>query len=507
MNAPGRTLGMEMSTAAHADPTARSRWSLKTPGSPSKPFWKAGKKLLSKRLPDPDRARNTTPSGVKPFGFRIFPAEAKNFFLASSAPLAKRAVQTFLFLRCSIRTIAALAFILWLAITTFPAEASASNDAPTISHGAHQKLSAAQDLLHAEKWSDADALLEGFLQEFRQEPFALALAWQMRGFLFSETDRHEEALEAFDKALDLDSLDEASRLRVLANTALILVLLGRHDEASRRMSAWLDQADVVAPEQWVRAAWVFFEAERYEAAARHLKTAIQELLQAGSKAPLEWYDMLLAALHHDGQYAEMIRLLPGIMEQRPNDKRYWQQLAAAHLQLNQERRAAAVLAAGHHKGVFNQPQDIIQVTQMLRQAETPHLGARILEQALNNGQLRSTKDNLNLLADAWLQAREIQKAATILVQKVEQSEDCATRLRIGRLFVQIEDWSAAAGQLEHATGARCAEVRPDALLLLGMAAFHQGRMEEARKTFTQAREEPRVRLQAEIWLEGIGSGG
>ncbi|WP_161788464.1 tetratricopeptide repeat protein [Desulfonatronum thiodismutans] len=378
---------------------------------------------------------------------------------------------------------------------------------PTVSHAAHQQLSAAQDLLHAEQWAEADVLLEGFLQEFHREPYALALAWQMRGFLFSETDHREKALEAFDKALELDSLDEASRLRVLANTAQILELLGRHDEAVRRMTVWLDQADVIAPEQRVRTAWIYFEAERYEAAARHLKMAIQESLQAGTSPVAEWYDMLLAALHHGGQYAEMIRWLPGIMEQWPTDKRYWQQLAAAHLQLNQERQAAAVLTAGHHKGVFDQPQDILQVARMLRQAEAPFLGAGILEQALNNGRIPPTEDNLNLLADTWVQAREIRKAATTLVRKVEQSEDCATRLRIGRLFAQIEDWSAVAEQMEHATGTRCAEVRPEALLLLGMAAFHQGRLEEARATFAQAKEEPKVRRQAELWLEGIRSGG
>jgi tetratricopeptide (TPR) repeat protein len=195
------------------------------------------------------------------------------------------------------------------------------------------------------------------------------------------------------------------------------------------------------------------------------------------------------------------------MEQRPNDKRLWQHLAATHLELKQERQAAAVLAAGHHKGVFDQPQDIVQVARMLCQAKAPHLGARILEQALNDGRIPATAQNLDLLTDTWLQAREILQAANVLIRKAGLGEDCATRLRIGRLFMQIEDWNAAAEQLEHATGTRCAEVRPNALLLLGMARYHQGRLEEARATFAQASQEPKVRRQAEIWLEGMRSGG
>lgn len=395
--------------------------------------------------------------------------------------------------------------LLIIPLTLCPAFALA--DTPTVSRVAHQKLSTAQELLLQEQWTQADEVLEEVVREFAQEPLTLALAWQKRGFLFNETGRREKALEAFDKALELDSLDSASNSQVLANTAQILVLLDRHDEAAGRMTAWLEQAETISPDERVRAAWVFYEAGRFDAAALHLKAALQESKQAGSRPMAEWYDMLLAALHHGGQYTDMVRWLPEIMEQRPNDKRYWQQLAAAHVGLNQERQAAAVLTAGLHKGVFDQPQDIVQVARMMRQAKAPHLGARILEQAVNDDRIPATQDNLNLLADAWLQARETRKAATTLIRKVEHAEDCATRLRIGRLFMQIEDWSAATPHLEHASGTRCAETKPDALLLLGMAAFHQGRVGEARKAFVQARENPKVRRQAEIWLDGIRFGG
>lgn len=407
--------------------------------------------------------------------------------------------------RPSTRRFSSWLMLLSMLLSLCPALALA--DTPKLSHLAHQKLSAAQEFLLQEQWPQADMALEGVVREFTQEPYALALAWQMRGFLFNETGRREKALEAFDKALGLDSLDRASSSQVLANTAQILVLLERRDEAAQRMAAWLDQADTISSEERVRAAWVFYEAGHYDTAALHLKAALQETKQAGSRPRDEWYDMLLSALHHGGQYAEMVRWLPEVMEQRPNDKRSWQQLAAAHLGLNQERQAAAVLTAGYHKGVFDQPQDIVQVVRMLRQAKAPHLGARILEQALNEGRIPATQENLNLLADTWLQAREIRKTAATLIQKAEHHENCATRLRIGRLFMQIEDWNAAVEQLGHATGTRCAEVRPDALLLLGMTKYHQGRLNEARATFVQARGEPKTRAKAENWLRIIGAEG
>jgi tetratricopeptide (TPR) repeat protein len=397
---------------------------------------------------------------------------------------------------------AGLSLAMFLTVSTAASTVLASEDRPTVSHAAHQKLSAAQELLHQSKWTKAESLLEKFVREEPHEPHALALAWQMLGYLFHETGRHDRALEAFDRILAVDGLDDQLRQQVLYNSAQLLIQVKRPDDAVRRIEAWMEQAGSLSPEQRARVAWIYFVSERYKAAVEHLESAIRE-----ATAPEEvWLEMLVAALHHDEQHQALTRWLPRLIARTPQDNRYWLQLVGAYLQLDDQHRAAAVLSAGYQKGVFQAPEDVVRLAQMYFQAGVPHRAARLLEDALENGRVQTSEEHLELLANAWLQAREVRRAACALGQKARDGGDCKTHLRAGRLLMQVEDWSGAREHLELATRGRCERTRAEALLLLGMAAYHEGRLEEARTAFVQAREIPEQRRQAESWLEVLSRG-
>lgn len=400
-----------------------------------------------------------------------------------------------------------LTMLLSASMAVAPAHAS---ERPTVSQAAHQKLSEAQDLLHQSKWAEAESLLEGLAGDFSDEPYVLALAWQMRGYLYHETGRYERALLAFDEILAADVPDADLRQQALYNSAQLFVQVNRQAEAVSRIESWMEQASPLAPEQRARVAWIYFGAEQYQNAADHLKAALREA--GGGSRPasptasdgsqeVAWLEMLAAVLHHGEQYEELTRWLPRLITRRPMDKGHWLQLAGAYLRLDDQRQAAAVLSAGYHKGVFQSADDIIRLARLYCQAGVPRKGARILEEALESGRVQPSEEHQELLANAWLQAREARRAACALGQKARNGGDCKTHLRAGRLLMQVEDWSGAREHLESATRGRCERTRAEALLLLGMAAYHEGRIEEARDAFVLAREIPEQRRQAESWLE------
>ncbi|GAB6057558.1 tetratricopeptide repeat protein [Desulfonatronum parangueonense] len=399
-----------------------------------------------------------------------------------------------------VRSAMCLALLLWvfLAITATPASGR-----PTIPHDAHQQLSAAQELLQNQKWTEAEAHLDRFVKEFKDEPYAQALGWQMLGYLFHETGRHGRALEAFDLVLAADGLDAELRQQVLYNSAQLLVQANRPAEAVSRIETWMKQAGPLVPEQRVRVAWIYYGAQRYKAAIEHLEVAIRE-----TGAPeIAWIEMLVAALHHDEQYQALTRWLPRLIARNPQDNRPWLQLAGAYLQLNEQRRAAGVLSAGHYQGVFKTSEDVVRLAQMYVQAGVPHKAGRLLEQAMESGRVPSSVEHQELLANAWLHARETRRAAHVLGRKANGSGDCEIHFRAGRLLMQVEDWGAAKEHLEPAAQGRCGRVRAEALMFLGMAAYHEGRLCQARDAFTQAREIPEQRRQAEFWLEVLRRAG
>ncbi len=373
---------------------------------------------------------------------------------------------------------------------------------PSLSPAAHQSLSQAQTLLQDSKWKEAEAALRGVTEKFAREPYAVALAWQMRGYLLNETGRHQEALQAFEKALQLDALDAPTRQQVRYNVAHLLVGLGRPAEAVRHVDAWLADSEIVTPEQRVRAAWIYLGAQRYETAAGLLEAAIQ----AEEKPAETWYQLLLAAHQGAGNHAALKRWLPVVIERFPRNKLYWQQLSAVHLHLKEDRRAAATLLAAYHNGLLQEAADILHLARFCLYVGVPHKAARVLQQALEEGKIEAAPGHYELLADSWALAQEPAGAVAALERAVRAGGGPEMSLKLGRLLLQQEEWQAAVEPLRRAATAEKEKVQGEALLLLGMAAYQSGQPDEARTAFQKARSHAGARRQAESWLRYLGGG-
>ncbi len=381
------------------------------------------------------------------------------------------------------------------ALLLAPAGASLAQG-PSISPRAHEALTQIQSLLQESKWREADAALGRFIENFSRESYAVATAWQMRGYLLSETGRNAEALKAYETALQSDDLDAASAQQIRYNIAQILMSLGRHAEALRAIDAWLAAADDITPERRVQAAWIHLGAESYKRAAR----LMEEALRAAPAPPESWYQLLVAALQGAQDNAALVKWLPVVIERFPQEKRYWQQLSSVYFQLQDDRRAVAALAAAYHNGLMTQERDILHLARFHLYVGVPHKAARILEEALEKRRIEASAAHYELLADSWLRAQELPFAVTALHKALTAGAGYETSLKLGQIHLQQEEWDAAVEPLRRAAQSPRERTRADALLMLGMASFYSGDAVSARTAFVQARDHSSARRQAESWL-------
>ncbi len=73
------------------------------------------------------------------------------------------------------------------------------------------------------------------------------------------------------------------------------------------------------------------------------------------------------------------------------------------------------------------------------------------------------------------------------------------------MLIQLEHWSEAIEYLESAIGKQCKKQKEEALFLLGMAAYHEGKFAQAHQAFHQARKCPKLSRQADNWLEMVNN--
>lgn len=397
------------------------------------------------------------------------------------------------FLHMMLRPLGALlvAALLCLAgaVPAVPAE-------PSVSARAHEALSEAQHLLQEEQWQDAERALAAVIERFADEPYALAAAWQMRGYLYSEKDRPQEALRAYDRVLELEVRDPVMTQQVRYNSAQLLMSLDRYAEAIQRIDAWVAAAENIKPEQRVQAAWIYFGAQAYATAAGHLEQAIEAAPQPAES----WYQMLLAIYQNAQDQAALKKWLPVVIEAYPHNKSYWQLLSSVYLHLQEDRRAVATLSAAYHNGLLTEGQDLLHMARLYLYAGVPHKAARTLQDALRSQKISASAANFELLADSWLQARENSAAVAALERALAAGGGPVVSLKLGRLLVQEEQWAEAREHLQQAAGTEEGRIGGEALLLLGMAAYQDGRPADARAAFTRAREYSGVRRQADNWL-------
>jgi tetratricopeptide (TPR) repeat protein len=126
-----------------------------------------------------------------------------------------------------------------------------------------------------------------------------------------------------------------------------------------------------------------------------------------------------------------------------------------------------------------------------------------MEKGLADGIIEQDSEAYEILANAWMRAREFDRAIAPLTEAAGSAEDGKLFLRLGQAYAEKEDWGAAASALKQAISKGGLEEQGTASLLLGVAFFNQDQLEPARRHFARAAQHEKTRRDAEQWMKLI----
>ena len=119
------------------------------------------------------------------------------------------------------------------------------------------------------------------------------------------------------------------------------------------------------------------------------------------------------------------------------------------------------------------------------------------------GRIDSTLEMLNMLVDAWILAQESEKAESVFNEIINSYNDEESRLRLGQLHIENEDWNKAVDVLNIELETEDTTLISKINLLLGIALFNLENIAEARESFNQALSDKTTQEQAKWWLDHI----
>ena len=151
--------------------------------------------------------------------------------------------------------------------------------------------------------------------------------------------------------------------------------------------------------------------------------------------------------------------------------------------------------------------DIIQLAQTYLYLEMPLKAATILDTELKNGEIESSKFNIELLSNSWLLAQEIEQAALVLERFTPIFNDVSLYYKLGHIYVELEKWGKAKNALESVVSNNELQnqdgIQATAWLLLGISSYHQMDTLRSTQALNKALTFEETKDQATWWLQQI----
>jgi tetratricopeptide (TPR) repeat protein len=133
----------------------------------------------------------------------------------------------------------------------------------------------------------------------------------------------------------------------------------------------------------------------------------------------------------------------------------------------------------------------------------PVKAAHVLEQALADGILEDTTESWRLLGDAWLQAKQRDRAVEPMAKAAALADDGEPWLRLARIQLDQGDWATARDSLGAALRKGGLADPGTAYVLIGISHVSQDQLAAARDAFEEARKYATTEGVALQWLATV----
>jgi len=361
----------------------------------------------------------------------------------------------------------------------------------------YKKLEKYSEFMADEKYAEAQAGFEGMLQR-KLNAYERAVVLQYLGYLAMQQDKPQQAIKYFKEVVQLNSLPNRTHFNVMSNIARMYMATGQFRQAEK---AWLDYfkaTDEIRDSDYALLANTYVQMEQFRKGQRYIKKAIG----MADKASESWYQLLLVTHQQLGEFRQAAKVLEYLVENYPHKKNYWKQLSQTYFALKQDDKALAALDLANLNGLLTTEQDFLQLFKLYAYLDIPYKAGKVLEEGLKSGAVKSTKKNWKDLGATWYQAQELNKSLEAFKKAAGLSDDGELDFQIANIYVGLEDWANAKTALQSALrkgGLKDRDVG-NTWLLLGMAENYLGNTSAARKALEKAKQFPRVRDNAQQWL-------
>lgn len=334
-----------------------------------------------------------------------------------------------------------------------------------------------------------------------------AMMYNFYGFVYYNAEDFEQAFESFKLVVEQQPIPESFEQGTLFSLAQLSLMQEKYDDVIHYLERWeaLNRGKIPA-KNYVLKAQAMYQNKNYQAAADFIEEAIatQEENPDDGIADENWYILQRAIYYELKQPKKVTDVLVKLVRYYDKPK-YWIQLGGMYGEIGQEKKQLAIMEAAYQMGYIESGNDMFNLAQLYYYHQVPYKGARIMEEAMENGRLDRNLKNLRFLSQCYAASKDSDKVIPVMQAAAELSEDGELNAQLAQLFLNTDKWDQAIENAQIALDKGGIRSPGTAHLVIGMALFNKQQFAEALNALAEAEKFKGTSRMAKQWLKYVSS--
>lgn len=363
------------------------------------------------------------------------------------------------------------------------------------------KLDAARALADEKKYEDAIDELQA-LEKRKRNSYETAMTHNMYAYVYFNQEKVPEAIGAYEDVLAIENIPDSLRQTTLYSVAKLHLMEEQYDKALKPLNEWFGIVEKANAEAYVLRAQTYYQLGNYEKALPDVKTAISMVKESGKPPRENWLMLERAVYYQNKDFASLARCLQDLATLYPKAQ-YWVQLAAVYSELGDPKKELSTLETAFEQGLLTKENELVNLAQALLGQEIPYKAAKILEDGMATGAIEKNARIFSLLGDAWMIAKEYDKALVAMTASAEASQDGKDYFKLAQIYTERQEWDNALFNVNKALELGGLAQEYSAYILKGLVLFNKEDLADSKSAFIKAKAYEQAQKTANQWLEFI----
>jgi tetratricopeptide (TPR) repeat protein len=260
--------------------------------------------------------------------------------------------------------------------------------------------------------------------------------WNMLGYVAYSLDDFKGAIRYYRLVVDGIGTPPELKLDTRYTLAQFYAMQEQYALAVIEMEIWIDAAIIVGADARMLLAQLYYQLERKADALAMVEIAIAES-EAKAILPKESMWSLQRVLYYEkDDLKKVTSILQKLVKHYPKWT-YWKQLGGMYGSQERETDQLVATEMVYLNDQLTTESQVMSMAYMYLGAEVPYRAARIIEKGMKDEIIEKTAKNLEVLGQAWWQAKNLESALKSFEEASKYSDTGEIQSRIASIYLDL----------------------------------------------------------------------